>query len=56
MLFYAEAFLMSPLLGGRGDIRNVWAGAVGCDGITSNAKEDLLYIINREKIVSFFFS
>lgn len=43
-MFSAEAFLMSPPL-----------GALWCDGITSNAKGNLLYTINRQKIVSFFF-
>lgn len=55
-LFCAEALLMSPLLGERGDIKNVWAGVLWCDGITSNAKKDLLYIICREKIVFAIFS
>lgn len=48
-LFCAEAFLISPQLGERGDIKNVWAGALWCDGITSNATKDLLYIICRGK-------
>lgn len=54
-LFCAEAFC--PVgREGRGDIKNVWAESRWCDGIASNAKEDLLNIISREKIVfSFFF-
>lgn len=48
-LFCAEAFLMFPLLGERGDIKNVWAGALWCDEIASNAKKDLLYTLFVEK-------
>lgn len=55
-LFCTEAFLMSPLLGERGDIENVWAGALWCDGMTSNAKKDLLHSICREEIVFAIFS